>query len=640
MPLMKIKSLIAFAAAACLSVMGAWSASGWIEGRSAEVVRDSLEQEGHSWVAVDTDGLLVKLSGEAPDEATRFRIVTLAGRDVDPDRIVDQMDVRPTEEIAAPDFSIELLRNNEGIFLIGLVPEDMDRSEIVAIIENLMGDGEVSDMLETADYPVPDGWNASIGYAMAVLQDLPRSKISATANQVTVRAISESLKDKRKIESELSRKAPDGLKLVLDISAPRSVISPFTLRLTLNEGIAEFDACSSENEKSRERILTAARQAGFTGKIECAIGLGVPSPTWAEAVETSIGALSDLGAGSLTISDADITLVATDSTDQALFDRVIGELDAALPEVFSLHATLPEKVIIDGSGESQGTPEFVATRSPEGNVQLRGRLPDDRTKEIVGSFARARFGSEEVYLATRDDPELPRNWPIRVLASLEALAELDSGSVVVQPEYVEVKGISGKEDASDTISRLLADKLGESENFDVAIRYDKLLDPTLNIPKPDECVDRLNKIVNAQKIIFEPSSAEIPEASQQTIDQMAEVVKLCDHVTIEIGGHTDSQGREIMNQNLSQQRADAVKSALSARRILTRNLQSKGYGETIPIADNKTEEGREANRRIEFKLIEEAAAGDAEPLDEKGEEAASAQTATTEEDAEATSEQN
>ena len=81
---------------------------------------------------------------------------------------------------------------------------------------------------------------------------------------------------------------------------------------------------------------------------------------------------------------------------------------------------------------------------------------------------------------------------------------------------------------------------------------------------------------------------------------------------MEIGGHTDSQGRETMNLNLSQQRADAVLNGLLARGVLTSNLTAKGYGETVPIADNGTEEGREENRRIEFVLVKETSEGEAE----------------------------
>ena len=73
---------------------------------------------------------------------------------------------------------------------------------------------------------------------------------------------------------------------------------------------------------------------------------------------------------------------------------------------------------------------------------------------------------------------------------------------------------------------------------------------------------------------------------------------------MEIGGHTDSQGREQMNLNLSQARANAVLFELQRRRILTKNIVAKGYGETRPIASNDTEQGREQNRRIEFKQID------------------------------------
>ena len=89
---------------------------------------------------------------------------------------------------------------------------------------------------------------------------------------------------------------------------------------------------------------------------------------------------------------------------------------------------------------------------------------------------------------------------------------------------------------------------------------------------------------------------------------------------MEIGGFTDSQGREEMNQALSQNRAQAVLNALLARRVLTTNLVAHGYGEAKPIADNDTEEGREANRRIEFRLIlpEEEDAGSSEADGEAG----------------------
>ncbi|MEM9583263.1 MAG: OmpA family protein [Pseudomonadota bacterium] len=632
------KSIVAFLAAALMAVGGAYVSVGWIESRSEELVNATLIDGGHDWAEVNVDGLQVLLNGTAPDEATRFRVVSAVGRAVDPDRIVDDMGVRVSEPAQPPNFTVEMLRNGDGVSLIGLIPSDAGRDAFTQTIEALMDDaGKVTDMLETAAFPTPRGWDAAIEFATDALNELPRSKISVSANRVEVTAISESPEDKRRIEAYLGRRAPSSLTLVMNITAPRPVISPFLLRFELDGESASFDACSADTRETRNAILRAAASVGtLPERPNCAIGLGVPSPNWAKAVGIAMQGLKEMGGGSLTFSDADVTLVALETTSQATFDRVVGDLDATLPDVFSLNAVLPEKIETDGT-----VPEFVATHSPEGSLQLRGRLPNDGVETVVGSYARAQFGSDSVYLATRDDPNLPGSWPVRVLAGLEVLAMLENGVVTVQEDYVELRGVSGSKTISDDVSRVLSEKLGDGSNFEIAIRYDELLDPTLNIPTPQECVDRINDILAAGKIVFEPSSADITESAGETIDQIAEIAKKCERTQMEIGGHTDSQGREIMNEELSQQRADSVLLALQQRRVRTRNLSAKGYGEAVPIADNGTEEGREANRRIEFKLLTDArAAPTDETADAAGEAAPSEQPADEVEEAETTSEQN
>ncbi|MEZ5912619.1 MAG: OmpA family protein [Paracoccaceae bacterium] len=96
---------------------------------------------------------------------------------------------------------------------------------------------------------------------------------------------------------------------------------------------------------------------------------------------------------------------------------------------------------------------------------------------------------------------------------------------------------------------------------------------------------------------------DIDSSAAVTLDTVAEELKKCGEVRMEIGGHTDSQGRDEMNLQLSQSRAEAVLVALMDRRVPVSNLSAKGYGESVPVGDNETEEGRETNRRIEFTLI-------------------------------------
>ena len=600
---MRLSSLfavgLAFLAAAILSLVAAGFAVSAVEDRTEIGVRQSLDGAGHDWAEVQADGLRVILSGTAPDEATRFNALTVAAEVVDAARVIDQMHITPTADLTPPRFSAEVLRNDSGISIIGLVPAETDRADLVEELGDIVGAEKVADLLETAKYPVPEGWEDALQFAVVALKELPRAKVSVSAGQVEITAIADSRAAKTALERKLNRAAPPGLRLGLAIAAPRPVITPFSLRYIIDEDGGRFDACSAENEASRDRILAAARAAGLTGEASCTIGMGVPSPNWARAAELSLAALARLGGGSVTFADADITLVAVQGTNAGLFDEVVGELENALPEVFALHAVLPAPKD-DSAG---GTPEFIATRSPEGLVQLRGRLSDDNLRRMADSYAKARFGSESVYTAARVVEGLPQDWPVRVLAGLEALSKLAHGMVSVQPDALQLTGVTHDEDASAEIARLLSDKLGEAEDFTLDITYQAPPEPVDTTPDPEECERRLSEAQQDGKITFEPGSATIAAGSQDIMNRIADILTECKEIRLEIQGHTDSQGREEMNLKLSQARAQSVLNELRARRVLTSTFVAVGYGEARPIAPNDTEEGREANRRIEFRLI-------------------------------------
>ncbi|UWQ14802.1 OmpA family protein [Aliiroseovarius sp. M344] len=617
-----------FFIAALVSLLAANMAVSTIETTSLESVKAELFLQGHEWTGVEADGLQVVLSGVAPSEAARFRALAAAAKVVDSTRVIDNVTIPAAEAIKPPRFSIEILRNDVGISMIGLIPAASDRATLNDDVSAIARDSHVTDLLEVADYPVPANWDEVLAFAVHALETLPRSKISMDASKVLITALADSEEQKAKWARDLKRAAPRSALLSIDISAPRPVITPFTLRFLIDDEGARFDACSAHTTVGRAKIVSAATEAGMTSTANCTIGLGVPSPDWPIAVETGIRALKELGGGSITFSDADVTLVAADTTPQGTFDRVVGELENDLPDLYSLHSVLPAPVKIDGSGEGGGPPEFVATRSPEGLLQLRGRLTDETLRSATESFARAKFGSGNVYPATRLDQELPTDWPTRVLAALEALSFLSSGSVVVQPEVVDIRGVTGDADASATVSRILSEKLGASENFQVNVVYKEELDPRHSLPSPEQCAANINATMAASKITFAPGSANIEATAADTIDKIAEIMKDCADVRMEISGYTDSQGREEMNLALSQSRAQAVLNALLTRRILTTNLTAQGYGEADPIADNGTEDGREANRRIEFRLLE------ATTIEPENDDAA----ATSAENAEPTSE--
>ena len=599
-PAIIISALIALGAV--FSVLAAFGAATAVERASARIVAEALTREGQTWTGVETDGLQVILTGRAPSEAARFRARATAARVVDGTRVVDGMDVEAAAPPQPPQFTVEMLRNDSGLQLIGLVPTKYDRSTLMRALSG--ASGSVTDLLEQADYPVPRGWDMAMKYASDMLPRLERAKISVAPGEVRITAVTDSPEAKAMLEAELTRRAPDDLRLALDIAAPRPVITPYTLRFVMSpDEPPRFDACAANTQVARARILSAARKAGLDGKAVCPIGLGAPTSEWAAAAEAGIGAVEALAGGSITFSDTDVALRAPEGTSTAQFDKVAAELEAALPEIFSLTTVLPEQK--DGDEEDLGPPEFIATLSPEGQVQLRGKLGDGLSRQAIESLARARFGVRDVYSATRLDADLPGNWGVRVLAGLEALEALDRGTLIVQPDAVLLRGVTSREDGRAMMARVLSERLGESANFSLSVTYEAPPEPENTLPTPQECLAQVAEIIEARKITFDPGSTAISAEAIPAISAIADVLKGCRDVEmeIEIAGHTDSQGREVMNRNLSQARADAVLDALAARRVLTGAISAVGYGEEQPIETNETEEGREANRRIEFRLI-------------------------------------
>ncbi len=591
-----------FVTAAALSLIVAGFAATGMERGSESAVRQILDDGGFNWAEVTADGLSVILEGTAPDEADRFAAKSQVGTIVDGSRIIDRMQVTPSRGIAPPQFSAEILRNDAGISIIGLVPSGTDREDVIDQLEDLVGAPQVADFLESTTYAAPQGWPAAMRFALKALEQLPSSKISVKPGAVAITANTNSTDEKKRLEARLNRMATGGLRLELNLKAPRPVITPFTLRFTLDENGGHFDACSADSEASRTRILNAARKAGLDADEHCTIGMGVPSPNWSRAVEESLASLAKLGAGTLTLANADITLAAVQGTEQALFDRVVGKLKSDLPQVFALHAILPEPE----SEEEDAQPEFTATLSPEGQVLLRGYVADQTQHTLTSSFAQARFGAERVHSAARVSDKLPMDWNMQVLSALEALSHLERGLVNVTPQVISVRGVSFDEDAPAEVAKLFSTRLGERATYELAITYEEPPIPEDQPLTPEQCQEQLTVVQDSGKIAFEPGSATVAGGSSATLDQIATVLEHCGPVQLEIQGHTDSQGREIMNERLSQSRAQSVLNELRARRIPTLTFVARGYGETQPIADNETEEGREANRRIVFQVLNNA----------------------------------
>ena len=115
-----------------------------------------------------------------------------------------------------------------------------------------------------------------------------------------------------------------------------------------------------------------------------------------------------------------------------------------------------------------------------------------------------------------------------------------------------------------------------------------------------------SNIAIMDKVQFEVGKAALLPASHALLDEVAKMLKDNPQVeSISVEGHTDSTGSAELNRKLSQQRAESVAKYLSSKGVKASRMEPKGFGPDRPIADNETDPGREANRRVEFNILKQ-----------------------------------
>ena len=158
-------------------------------------------------------------------------------------------------------------------------------------------------------------------------------------------------------------------------------------------------------------------------------------------------------------------------------------------------------------------------------------------------------------------------------------------------------------------------KFAEGKNYGVEVVvkdylfYLDVVDLTKASADEPMVVDfRLDKIKVGTKVVleniyFETSKSTLKTDSYEQLNQVIKFLENNETIRLEISGHTDNTGSLKVNTRISKERAKAVVDYIVSQGINSSRLESKGYAFTQPISPNDTEEGREKNRRVEFKVL-------------------------------------
>ncbi|KPJ84508.1 MAG: hypothetical protein AMS17_16185 [Spirochaetes bacterium DG_61] len=272
---------------------------------------------------------------------------------------------------------------------------------------------------------------------------------------------------------------------------------------------------------------------------------------------------------------------------------------------------------IEGPEGSAGAPGGQA-EAEEGKVSEEGKIakavpPEEAPSpgtEIAPGEAEAPGG------VLAEKPEVPSETAVikgelkdkdsgkPLSGTVEATTELESGDIVKKEEPIR-EGQFEIEVPKKGQTDLIFSSPGYT--FETITLPDEKAIDDLSL-QPIEL--GLSRVKKGEKLKFESiqykfESANLEPSSLGTLNKMLTMLKDNPSIKIEIAGHTDSTGPEEVNQRLSELRAESVANWLIMNGVSSKRIITKGYGETKPVADNSTEEGRRKNRRTEVLIIDD-----------------------------------
>lgn len=252
------------------------------------------------------------------------------------------------------------------------------------------------------------------------------------------------------------------------------------------------------------------------------------------------------------------------------------------------------------AGTTRGAEASKLSLSVEdGKIVLRGAVPDS-VKQLLVAKAYQAFGAGYVANHLTVVPgATAEDWSLKAAESIQKLKSWGSGGLSFDGRHVIVKGEAKNETEKAKRTEELAGVFGAL----LKVENQMELPAQAAQPKASPVVAKIHEALAGKTIEFEVSSATLTPRGMKVLDELVPIIQSDKDLKLEIGGHTDNYGDPKFNQLISHARAVAVAQYLASKGVDGRRLVSKGYGESKPIASNKTKDGRKQNRRVTFDAL-------------------------------------
>ncbi|MBR0752887.1 OmpA family protein [Bradyrhizobium jicamae] len=419
----------------------------------------------------------------------------------------------------------------------------------------------------------------------AALKDtvLDKRRISVDGRDVTFAA--SAFSEDGRLSAVASVETVPGVRLVNDETRLIAEAKPFVwsaerdvLRVTLGG--------SSPLPASKSKLTEAAKAALGGVEVVDQMGLARGAPQRFDSVAVLlIDQIGKLKEGKITLTDNKVNLSG--------MARELGGREA----IAAALKNLPDGYSVAANDIKAPPYVFQAYKDPVAvTLTLTGYVPDNTVHAALVASAGRKFFSEKVVDNLKASIGAPSGFANAVVPALGALSRLSTGTLVVSDREVKLSGDAFYEAAANQIRAGLGKDFPQGWQYKAEISVKPAAAPV----DPTVCQQLFADILAKARIRFESGKADIVADSAGLLDRLIETAMRCPSTTIEIAGHTDSDGDEAANQTLSEKRAQAVVDYMVRAGLPANRFMPVGYGSTQPLGANDTEDGKAQNRRIDF----------------------------------------
>lgn len=496
-------------------------------------------------------------------------------------------------------------RADDGVTLMGHVPNQVDKDSLTT----RAGDGTIDKM--SIGSGAPEDFSGAAAAGLDAVLGLDEGEVSFDGTQWSLGGTAASEAKRDDVLATLTA-AHDIANWTVTVTAAKPApvaTTPYLWSATKSsDGTVELAGLLPTDTLKR----SAAARAGGRLVDETTVDPSAPDG-FAQDVMAAMDAIGLLSEGQVSF-DGSTWSISGIAIDAATIDTALANaatpltswaLDLRAPPAVAEPVAQPPAVT-EMPPVSAIDPDyaFSASKGSDGAVIFSGQLPDDSTMQALLAIA---DGADTAAISIADGA--PDAFLAMSETGLEAMSMLAEAQLDFAAGAWSLRGTAA-DDAARNAALAAIEAGPNAAGWNTSIAVTQATPPPsepqpvpaeASVPTPVDiaaCADPVAAFSARNAILFQSGAAIIASESQSALDELASDLAACPDAVVHVEGHTDSDGDDTLNMALSVARAESVIDALVSRGVTAARLYAVGFGESAPVADNETADGKRLNRRI------------------------------------------